>query len=101
VASFPAPILFPILLVGMRAAGVSPEVGSTFLMLLGTQGYILFHVISGATAIPADLREAARAYHLTVSQRLRYVYLPGIFPYLVTGWVTGAGGGWNLTTSAG
>jgi NitT/TauT family transport system permease protein len=100
VASFPAPILFPILLIAMRAIGMSLDVGAMFLMLLGTQWYILFNVVSGAMAIPADLREAARAYRLPLAYRLRYVYLPGIFPYLVTGWVTAAGGAWNLSIVA-
>src|SRR5205085_10152355 len=100
IASFPAPILFPILLIGMRAIGMSLDVGSMFLMLLGTQWYILFNVISGAMAIPADLREAARAYRVPLAQRLRHLYLPAIFPYLVPGWVTAAGGAWNLSIIA-
>jgi NitT/TauT family transport system permease protein len=100
VASFPAPILFPILLIGMSAIGMSLDVGAMFLMLLGTQWYILFNVVSGAMAIPADLREAARAYRLPLWQRLRHLYLPAIFPFLVTGWVTAAGGAWNLSIAA-
>ena len=91
VASFPAPILFPILLIGMRAIGMSLDVGAMFLMLLGTQWYILFNVVSGAMAIPADLREAARAYRLPLWQRLRYLYLPAIFP--IPGDRLGDGGG--------
>ncbi len=66
-------------------------------MLLGTQWYILFNVIAGATAIPADLREAARIYRVGTLQRFRELYLPAIFPYLVTGWVTAAGGAWNAS----
>jgi NitT/TauT family transport system permease protein len=100
VASFPAPILFPILLIGMTMIGMSLDVGAMFLMLLGTQWYILFNVVSGAMAIPADLREAARAYRLPLWQRLRHLYLPAIFPFLVTGWVTAAGGAWNLSIAA-
>ena len=79
---------------GRRSACRSTS-GAMFLMLLGTQWYILFNVVSGAMAIPADLREAARAYRLPLGQRLRHLYLPAIFPYLVTGWVTAAGGAWN------
>jgi NitT/TauT family transport system permease protein len=66
-------------------------------MLLGTQWYILFNVIAGATAIPADLREAARIYRVGTLQRFRELYFPAIFPYLVTGWVTAAGGAWNAS----
>ncbi len=69
-------------------------------MLLGTQWYILFNVVAGATAIPADLREAARIYRVGTWQRFRELYFPAVFPYLVTGWVTAAGGAWNASIVA-
>ena len=69
-------------------------------MLLGTQWYILFNVIAGAMAIPADLREAARSYRLGLWQRFRTLYLPAVFPQLVTGWITAAGGAWNASIVA-
>jgi NitT/TauT family transport system permease protein len=97
VASFPAPMLFPAVVAVLTAAGVGLGWGSVVLMLLGTQWYVLFNVIAGATAIPADLREAARIYRIGILQRLRVLYLPAIFPYLVTGWVTAAGGAWNAS----
>lgn len=99
-ASFPAPMLFPVVIAGLALLGVPLGWGSILLMLLGTQWYILFNVIAGAMAIPSDLREAARSYRLRLGQRLRQVYLPGIFPYLVTGWVTAAGGAWNASIVA-
>jgi len=100
VASFPAPMLFPIVIAGLAAAGVSLGWGGIVLMLLGTQWYILFNVIAGAMAIPADLQEAARSYRLRGWRRFRALYLPGVFPYLVTGWVTAAGGAWNASIVA-
>ena len=69
-------------------------------MLLGTQWYILFNVIAGAMAVPADLKEAARSYNITGWQRFRVLYFPALFPYLVTGWVTAAGGAWNASILA-
>jgi NitT/TauT family transport system permease protein len=100
IASFPAPIIFPIVVAGMIASGITLGWGSVVLIMLGTQWYILFNVISGAMALPADLREAARAYRWPPALRLRRLYLPGVFPYLVTGWVTAAGGAWNLSIVA-
>jgi NitT/TauT family transport system permease protein len=97
VASFPAPMLFPAVVAALTALGVGLDWGSVLLMLLGTQWYVLFNVIAGATAIPADLREAARIYRLGTLERFRTLYLPAIFPYLVTGWVTAAGGAWNAS----
>jgi NitT/TauT family transport system permease protein len=100
VASFPAPMLFPLVVAGLTAAHVSLNWGSILLMLLGTQWYILFNVIAGAMAVPADLREATGAYRLSRWQRFRLLYVPAIFPYLVTGWVTAAGGAWNASIVA-
>ncbi len=100
VASFPAPMLFPLVIAGLKLAGVSLGWGSILLMLLGTQWYILFNVIAGATAIPADLREAAYSYRMNRTQKFWNVYFPAVFPYLVTGWVTAAGGAWNASIVA-
>jgi NitT/TauT family transport system permease protein len=97
VASFPAPMLFPLAVLVLHMAGVPLNWGSIVLMLLGTQWYILFNVIAGAMAIPADLREAARSYRISGWQRFWVLYFPAVFPYLVTGWVTAAGGAWNAS----
>jgi NitT/TauT family transport system permease protein len=100
VASFPAPMLFPLVIALLKGAGVPLGWGSIVLMLLGTQWYILFNVIAGASAIPSDLREAARMYRLGTYARFRGLYLPAVFPHLVTGWVTAAGGAWNASIVA-
>ena len=97
VASFPAPMLFPLVVLVLTSWGIPFNVGCVVLMLLGTQWYILFNVIAGATAIPADLREAAAVYRLSRWQTWTRLYLPCVFPYLVTGLVTAAGGAWNAT----
>jgi NitT/TauT family transport system permease protein len=99
-ASFPAPMLFPAAIAIMTFLSLPLGWGSVVLMLLGTQWYILFNVIAGAMAVPADLREAAKSYHFSRWARFRNVYLPSVFPYLVTGWVTAAGGAWNASIVA-
>ena len=99
-ASFPAPMLFPAVLALLHLLGVPLSVGSIVLMLLGTQWYILFNVVAGASAIPTDLREAATSYRLPLWRRFTSLYVPAVFPYLVTGWVTAAGGAWNASIVA-
>ena len=99
-ASFPAPMLFPLVIAILRALGVTLGWGSVVLMLLGTQWYILFNVIAGSMAVPGDLREAARSYRMSLRLRFLSLYLPAVFPYLVTGWVTAAGGAWNASIVA-
>jgi len=100
VASFPAPMLFPAVIALLRLLGVTLGWGSVVLMLLGTQWYILFNVIAGSMSMPADLREAARSYRFRGWQLFRSLYFPAVFPYLVTGWITAAGGAWNASIVA-
>jgi NitT/TauT family transport system permease protein len=99
-ASIPATALFPVLLLAIVQMGGGLGVGSILLMLLGTQWYILFNVIAGASAIPSDMKEVAALFHFSRADRWRIVILPGIFPYLVTGLVTASGGAWNASIVA-
>ena len=100
VASFPAPMMFVPVIIFLQTVDIGLDFGSTVLMLLGTQWYILFNVIAGAMSIPSDLREASRLYKMNVWQRLKNLYIPAVFPFLVTGWVTAAGGAWNASIVA-
>ena len=97
VASIPATALFPVIILILIKIGGGLDIGAVFLMLLGTQWYILFNVIAGASAIPQELREAGKIYGLRGIRRWRVLILPGIFPYLITGLITATGGAWNAT----
>ncbi|MBO0910821.1 MAG: ABC transporter permease subunit [Acidobacteria bacterium] len=99
-ASVPATALFPIILLILVRAGGGLGIGSILLLLLGTQWYVLFNVIAGASAIPADLKEVCDVYALSKAERWRKLLLPGIFPYLITGLVTASGGAWNASIVA-
>ena len=99
-ASIPAPALFPIVLLLLIRVGGGLGIASIVLLLLGTQWYILFNVIAGATAIPSDLKEVCETFQLTKIQRWRKLILPAIFPYLITGFVTASGGAWNASIIA-
>jgi NitT/TauT family transport system permease protein len=100
VASVPATALFPVIVLLLTRVGGGLAVGSIVLMLLGTQWYILFNVIAGAMALPSDLKEVCGIFRFGRWERWREFYLPGIFPYLITGFVTASGGAWNASILA-
>jgi len=100
IASFPAPMLFPLVTMGVLWLGIDFKYGCTVLMMLGSQWYILFNVIAGAQGMPGDLREIAKMYGIKGWALWRTLYLPAIFPSLVTGLVTAAGGAWNASIVA-
>jgi NitT/TauT family transport system permease protein len=64
-------------------------------MIFGTQWYILFNVISGASSLPRDFQYVAQ--NLGVSRWVwwRRLIIPAIFPAYITGALTAAGGSWN------
>jgi NitT/TauT family transport system permease protein len=99
-AAFPANLFFPVVVVLILRFHLNPEIWLSPLMILGTQWYILFNVIGGAAALPAELQRAAQ--NLGVRRWLwwRRVMLPAIFPAYVTGAVTAAGGSWNASIVA-
>jgi len=99
-ASVPATALFPIVLLLLLRVGGGLGIGSIILLLLGTQWYILFNVIAGASAIPTDLKEVCGVFRLGSLERWRKLLLPGIFPYLITGLITASGGAWNASIVA-
>jgi NitT/TauT family transport system permease protein len=100
VASFPAPMLFPILAYVMAKMGLSFEIGACVLFLFASQWYILFNVISGAVLIPRHMIELGYLFRLKGWHYWKAIILPAIFPSLVNGWITAAGGAWNASIVA-
>jgi NitT/TauT family transport system permease protein len=99
-ASFPANFIFPFAIVIFLDIGLPLNFGAIVLMALGTQWYVLFNVIAGASAVPTDLREAMDNLGVRGWDRWRRFVLPSIFPAYVTGAITAAGGAWNATIVA-
>jgi NitT/TauT family transport system permease protein len=99
-ASFPANFIFPFAIVIFLDIGLPLNFGAIVLMALGTQWYVLFNVIAGASAVPSDLKEAMDNLGVRGWDRWRRFVLPSIFPAYVTGAITAAGGAWNATIVA-
>lgn len=99
-ASFPAPMLYPLALSVIFLFRIPFGFGSMFLMLLGVQWYILFNVLAGAMRIPVELKYASLLMNVPTVELWKKLYIPSVFPALVTGWVTAAGGAWNASIVA-
>jgi NitT/TauT family transport system permease protein len=99
-AAFPANLLFPIAVFGIVRWKLNPDIYLSPLMILGTQWYILFNVIAGASSIPAEMRYAAENFRVRGWLWWRKVALPAILPFYVTGAITASGGSWNAAIVA-
>jgi NitT/TauT family transport system permease protein len=96
-AAFPANLFFPIVFSAIVRLKLTPDIWLSPLMILGTQWYILFNVIVGASAIAPELRYASENFGVRGWLWWRRVALPAVFPFYVTGAITASGGSWNAS----
>ena len=99
-ASVPATAFFPVLLLIVIGLPGGLNIAAVLLMLMGTQWYLLFNVIAGASAVPQDLRYTSALLGLSRWERWRTLTLPALFPYIITGSITASGGAWNASIVA-
>jgi NitT/TauT family transport system permease protein len=99
-AAFPANVVFPIAVILILRWHLNPDIWLSFLIIFGTQWYILFNVVGGASAFPNDLREVAANFRIGGLDWWMKVVLPGVFPYYITGALTASGGSWNAAIVA-
>ncbi|MEA3180841.1 MAG: NitT/TauT family transport system permease protein [Gammaproteobacteria bacterium] len=99
-AAFPAILFFPVVVSGIVLWRLNPNIWLSPLMILGTQWYILFNVIVGATALPAELRYVGQNLQVGGWLWWRRIGLPAVFPYYLTGAITASGGSWNASIAA-
>lgn len=99
-AAFPANLFYPFIVIFIVTYHLSPNIWLTPLMILGSQWYILFNVIAGASSIPKDLIQVVDNFGVKGKLRWFKLFLPAIFPFYVTGAITAAGGAWNASIAA-
>ena len=99
-AAFPANILFPLAVSLIVMFRLNPDVWLSPLIVLGTQWYILFNVIAGASVMPKELRDASDNFGVRGWLWWRKVALPCVFPYYLTGAIAATGGSWNASIVA-
>ncbi len=99
-AAFPVNLLFPVVVYSVLHLGLNPDIWLSPLMVFGTQWYILFNVVAGASTLSNDLRLAADNLGLKGWLKWKRIYLPAVFPSYVTGAITASGGSWNASIVA-
>jgi NitT/TauT family transport system permease protein len=99
-AAFPANLLYPIFAFLIVKYSLNVNIWASPLAVLGTQWYILFNVIAGASALPQELRLTIKNFNVTGWLWWKRLILPGILPYFITGAITAAGGAWNASIIA-
>lgn len=99
-AAIPANLFYPLAVILIIHFDLNVEIWVGPLMILGTQWYILFNVIAGASQLPKELQQAVENLGVKGWLWWKRLALPAIFPYYVTGAMTAAGGAWNSSIVA-
>lgn len=99
-AAFPVNLVYPIAVIWILKFHLNIEIWTTPLIILGTQWYILFNVIAGASNIPKELQLVTQNFGLSGWLLWKRLILPAIFPFYITGAITAAGGAWNASIVA-
>ncbi|WP_199911633.1 ABC transporter permease [Dongshaea marina] len=94
-AALPPNIFFPAIILALLITHQPLNLWTIPLIMLGTQWYVLFNVIAGASSIPQDLLEMARSFRICGWNWWFKFMIPVVFPYVVTGIISAAGGAWN------
>ena len=100
IASFPSPMIFPLVFILFYKMNINLGISSIFILVVGSQWYILFNILAGSSQISQQHKDSFHLMKLNWKDHWRKLYLPSIFPYLVTGWITAAGGAWNASIIA-
>ncbi|MGK0600347.1 ABC transporter permease [Yokenella regensburgei] len=99
-AAVPANVFYPLIAFTIVAWHQNLGGWTVPMIMLGTQWYVLFNVIAGASMIPSQMVEASKVFHLRGWLWWSKFTLPAVFPYIVTGVISAAGGAWNTAIAA-
>ncbi len=98
--AIPANLYYPLFVSMIISYKLNPNIWLSFMLLIGSQWYILYNVIAGAQNIPTELLEVANLFKIKFSDRIFKILLPSIAPYYISGLMTAAGASWNASIVA-
>ena len=98
--SVPATAFFPIIIFISLKYFEAKEVAVHLLLITGMIWYLMFNILGVAAKIPGDILEAADSLGLKGQLYLKRIFLPCLFPAIITGSITAFGGGWNTLVVA-
>ncbi len=93
--SVPILAFFPVIIVFFIQTGFLNG-AAIFILFLTMLWNIVFSLVGGLKVIPTDIKSAAHVFKIEKVQYMRWVMLPGVVPYLVTGSILAWAQGWNI-----
>jgi len=95
IQSIPVLAFFPVIVVFFTRYNAF-EFAAIFILFMSMLWNLVFTMIGGLKAIPEDIKSATAIFNVHGFNKLRYITLPAIFPYLVTGSLLAWAQGWSI-----
>ena len=101
IAAYPPPIYFPIIfaasytIIERFLSYLSVEFFVLLLGFLSTFYYIFYAMWLGIKAIPQEYWEVMNNFNLSYWQKMRYIILPSMFPYMISGLTSTINSAWG------
>jgi NitT/TauT family transport system permease protein len=67
-----------------------------FILFMAMLWNLVFSMIGGLKTIPKDILDTAKIFDIKGFRKLRYVIIPAIFPYIITGSLLAWAQGWSI-----
>jgi NitT/TauT family transport system permease protein len=97
--SVPVLAFFPVVIVFFTAYHAF-ELAAVFVIFISMLWNIVFPVIGGLQTIPEDINSAAIVLNVQGFKKLRYITLPSVVPFLITGSLLAWAQGWTIVIVA-
>lgn len=101
VQSIPAIAYFPVfvlLLNGLFGEGrLALELSSVLLLISGMLWFLVFNIANAIEQFPDEIEQVTRVFKLNRLKFFFRVFLPALYPALITGSLLAFGGGWSAT----
>lgn len=72
------------------------EWSAIFILFMSMVWVLIFSMVAGIKTIPAEIKDVAEIFKFTGFKKLKFITIPAIFPYIVTGSLIAWGAGWNV-----
>ncbi len=96
-ASIPATILLPAIVIGLKGVPYGGELVAFFIFFLSGFWYMLFSIVSTKSSVQQSWVEAKQVFQVRGRNAWRYMYLKAILPGLITGGITAIAAEWNAS----
>ena len=100
IASIPATILLPAIVVGLASYNLGPEVVAFVIFLLSGIWYIVFSIMASTRTISPGIFEVQKIFGVKGWNAWKNIYLKALLPGLITGAMTGIAAEWNASIVA-